>query len=184
MNFHVRMISKHEAIVFITGKHRRGIINQHGIPLLPIRILKMHGINRSGIGNYSVRIFLQSFRPIHIKIKGPVKIPIFRFCEFVQRKSIYSSFFTIFPVSIICPKLCPMMIRSEIDILLSMFVKRGENVYRVNLLIHQTISIGNGLIHTGRSQLFLCFRIQKHTERIGNHYGTDFQIRIKTLHRI
>ena len=77
-----------------------------------------------------------------------------------------------------------MVIRSEIDILLPVFVKRREYIYRMNLLIHQTISIGNCLIHTGRGQLFLCFRIQKHTERIGNHYGADFQIRIKTLHRI
>ena len=60
--------------------------------------------------------------------------------------------------------------------------RKGINC--MHSLIHQTIQIGNGLIHTGRSQLLLRLRIQEHAERVRYNHRRHGQVRIHTLHGI
>ena len=45
MDFHIAMISQHKTVVFISGKHLAGIINQLSFLKIPLAVGILHGIH-------------------------------------------------------------------------------------------------------------------------------------------
>ena len=184
MDFHIAMISQHKAVVFISGKHLAGIINQLSFLKISLAIGILHGIHASLISRYLVGMPFQTFRTIHKEVKGSVKFRKIQLLIVRQRLGAVAHTFAIFLITVIRSKLCPVMIRSEIDVFLFMCGKSIKNIYRIDSFIHQAVAIGNGLIHPGGSQLFLHLRIQDHAKGIGHNHGAKLHLGKHGLHRV
>ena len=184
MDFHIAMISQHKTVVFISGKHLAGIINQLSFLKISLAVSILHGIHASLISRYLVGMPLQTFRTIHKEVKGSVKFREIQLLIVRQRLGAVAHTFAIFLIGVISPKLSPVMIRSEIDVFLFVCGKGVKNIDRIDSFIHQAIAVGNGLIHPGGCQLFLHLRIQDHAKGIGHNHGAKLHLGKHGLHRI
>ena len=54
MDFHIAMISQHKAVVFISGKHLAGIINQLSFLKISLAVGILHGIHAPLISRYLI----------------------------------------------------------------------------------------------------------------------------------
>ena len=54
MDFHIAMISQHKTVVFVSGKHLAGIINQLAFLKISLTVGILHGIHAPLISRYLI----------------------------------------------------------------------------------------------------------------------------------
>ena len=161
MNPAKRLIPADEAVVLGSLVPLCYIRNHLIIHCVAVYIYVLHVIGcQRNIGSHIIRVLLQRLRLVAIGIHSPQKILKLHGLVLLKRRWLHLLFIHKFTVCIICSQGSPVVITSEIQILIIMIFKRGKHIYRNHVLIQAVMNILDCLFLVTAPQFLLKIIIQ------------------------